>query len=194
VERVVARGLEVVVKLLDPRLVRHGRERVRRARRPLGRVLAADAVNLVELLGLRVVRLELVVGDRPRRRDAVVMAELAEVLRPQPVQRGPVELRRSADEVVHLRVERLPLLVVPRVGRDVLVVDEHVLREPVGRLARQPVAALEQEDLLSRRREVPGERSATRAGADDDHVVGVHHVLLTLGSRPAALRPVLRSR
>ena len=71
---------EVVGELLDPRLVADRRERVRRARRRLGRVLAARAVHLVELLGLRVVRLHLVVGDRPRRRDAVVVAQLAEVL------------------------------------------------------------------------------------------------------------------
>ena len=76
--------------------------------------------------------------------------ELAEVLLAQPVERRAVELRRAADEVVDLRLERLALLVVPRVRRDVAVVDEHVLREPVLRLARQPVAALEQQDPLAR--------------------------------------------
>ena len=60
---------EVVGELLDARLVGHRRERVRGARRRLGRVLAAGAVDLVELLGPRVVGLELVVADRPRRRD-----------------------------------------------------------------------------------------------------------------------------
>ena len=67
VERVVARLGEVVGELLDPRLVRDGRERVRRTGRRLGRVLAPSAVHLVELLGLRVVGLELLVLDRPRR-------------------------------------------------------------------------------------------------------------------------------
>ena len=67
VERLVAGGREVVGELLDPRLVRHGRMRIRRARRRLGRVLAARAVDVVVLLGERVVRLELVVGDRPGR-------------------------------------------------------------------------------------------------------------------------------
>ena len=149
VERVVAGRREVVGELLDARLVRDGRERIRRARRRLGRILAAGAVHLVELLGLRVVRLELVVGDRPGGRDAVVVVELAEVLLAQPVERGAVELRRAADEVVDLRLERLALRVVPGVRRDVAVVDEHVLGEPVLRLARQPVAALEQEDPLA---------------------------------------------
>ncbi len=107
VERVVAGGGEVVGELLDARLVRDRRVRVRRARRRLGRVLAAGAVHLVELLGLRVVRLQLVVGDRPGGRDAVVVAELAEVLLAQPVERRAVELRRAADEVVDLRLERL---------------------------------------------------------------------------------------
>ena len=63
-------------------------------------------VHLVELLGLRVVRLELVVGDRPGRRDAVVVAELAEILAPQPVEGGAVDLGRAADEVVDLGLER----------------------------------------------------------------------------------------
>ena len=106
VERAVAGGLEIVGELLDPGLVGDGRERVRRARRPLGRILAAGTVHLVRLLGPRVVGLELVVADRPGGRDPVVMAKLAEVLRPQPVQRGAVQLRRAADEVVHLRLER----------------------------------------------------------------------------------------
>ena len=71
---------EIVRELLDARLVRDGGERVRRARRRLGRILAARAVHLVELLGQRVVGLELVVGDRPGGRDAVVVPQLAEVL------------------------------------------------------------------------------------------------------------------
>ena len=44
-------------------------------------------------------------------------------------------------------------------------------RLPVLRLARQPVAALEQQDALAGRRQVAGERAAAGAGADDDHVV-----------------------
>ena len=150
VERVVAGGREVVGELLDPRLVRDGGMRVRRARRRLGRVLAARAVHLVELLGERVVRLQLVVGDRPGRRDAVVVLQLAEVLLAKPVERGAVELRRAADEVVDPRLEGLAARVVPGVRRDVAVVDEHVLVRPVLRLAREPVAALEQEDALAR--------------------------------------------
>ena len=174
VKRAVARRREVVGELLDPRLVRDRRERIRRARRRLGRVLSARAVHLVQLLGLRVVRLEVVVGDRPRGRDPVVVAELAEVLLAQPVERGAVEFRRAADEVVHLRLEGFAAPVEPGVRRDVAVVDEHVLGEPVLRLARQPVAPLEQQDPLARGREVARKRAAAGAGANDDDVVRVH--------------------
>jgi hypothetical protein len=80
------------------------------------------------------------------------MLELAEVVLPQAIERGAVELGRPADEVVHLRLERGALGVVPGVCRDVAVVHEDVGRRPVPRLARQPVAAFEQEDALARRR------------------------------------------
>ena len=167
-------GGEVVGELLDPRLVRDRREGIGSARRRLGRVLAARAVHLVELLGLRVVGLHLVVADRPGGRDAVVVAELAEVLLAQAVERRAVELRGAADEVVHLRLERLGRVrVVPGVRRDVAVVDEHVVHVPVLWLAREPVAALEQQDALARWGEVPDERAAAGAAADHDHVVGV---------------------
>ena len=89
-----------------------------RAGRWLGRVLAARAVHLVELLRLRVVRLHLVVADRPGRGDAVVVAQLAEVLRAQAVQRRAVELRGTADEVVHLGLEGLAVVASYQVSGD----------------------------------------------------------------------------
>ena len=174
VERREAGCLEVVRELLDPRLVRDGGMRVGHARERLRRVLAVRAVHLVQLLGARVERLELVVGDRPRRRDPVVVADLAEVLGAQPVEGCAVELRRAADEVVDLRLERRPAAVVPRVLRDVAVVDEHVLCEPVRGFARQPVAALEQEDPLAGRSKLARQRAAACARPDDDDVVGFH--------------------
>ena len=89
----------------------------------------------------------------------------------QAVQRGPVELGRAADVVVHLRLERRAVRVVPGVGRDVAAVDEHVLRQPVLRLPRQPAAALEQQDPLARRGQAADQRAAAGAAADHDHVV-----------------------
>src|SRR4029078_10433237 len=94
VERVVARSRQIVRELLDPRLVRDGRKWVWRAGVRLGRVLATCGVDLVELLGLCVVRLEVVVGDRPGRRRAVVVDQLTEILLAKAVERRAVELRR----------------------------------------------------------------------------------------------------
>ena len=102
------------------------------------------------------------------------MAQLAEVLLPQPVEGGAVELRRAADEVVDLRLKGCAVRVVPRLGRHVAVLHEHVLREPVLGLTWEPVAAFEQEDPLARRSQMPCERPAACTGADDDHVVVVH--------------------
>jgi len=175
---------ERVGELLDARLVRDRRMRVRPTGGRLGRVLAAGAVHLVELLRLRVVRLELVVGDRPRRRQPVVVPQLAEVLLAQAIQRRPVQLRGSADEVVDLRLERRAALVEPRVRRHIAVLDEHVLRQPVLRLARQPIAALEQQDALPGRGEVTCERASAGAGADDDDVVVVHCWRLLVSTAP----------
>ncbi len=174
VERVVAAGGQIVDELLDPRLVRDGRERVGPTRGRLGRILAPGAVHLVDLLGQGVVGLEVGVRDRPRGRDPVVMPELTEVLLAQAVQRRSVHLRGAAHVVVHLRLERLAVVVVPGVGGDVAVVDEDVLREPVLGLACEPVAALEQEDPLAGGGEMPGERAAAGTGPDDDHVIAVH--------------------
>ena len=81
-------------------------------------------------------------------REPVDVLQLAEVLGPQPVERGAVQLRRAADEVVHLRLERGAVGVVPRVGRDVAPVDEHRVGVPVRHLARQEVAPFEQQDPL----------------------------------------------
>ena len=171
VEGEVARRLEVVRELLDPRLVRDRRVRVRPARRWLGRVLATRATNLVQVLRERVVGLQLLVVNRPGRRDPVGVLELAEVLLAEPVERCAVELGRPADEVVDLRLKRLVLRVVPGVLRDVAVVDEDVVCRPVRRLPGEPVASLEEEDPLAGGREVPGERPASGARADDDDVV-----------------------
>ena len=149
VERVVAGLLEVVRQLLDARLVGQGREGVLGARLSLGGVLAVVAVDLVEMLGLRVVGLHVVIRDGPRGRDPVVMPELPEVLGPEPIEGRPIELRRPADRVVDARLERLVLVVVPGLLRHVPVLDEDLLRVPVLGFPGQPVAALEDQDPLA---------------------------------------------
>src|SRR3989454_7254737 len=141
------------------------------------RIAAALAVHVVELLGPRVVRLQVLVGDRPRGRDPAVMLDLPEVLAPQPEERGAVELRVAADIVVRVRVELPTVPVAPYFLGGVLALEVHGPRIPVVLLAGHVITALEDEDLLARRREGIRERAASGAGADDRDVVAGRHVL-----------------
>ena len=175
VERVVARRLEVVRELLDPRLVRERRERVRRARRRLGRVLAARAVHLVAAAR------RACSTARARRTRSATPARCrrdAGARRSPPCAGGRARLRRASSPRRRSSGSAagtvLPLVVVPGVLGHVAVVDEDVVRGPVRRLAREPVAALQQEDPLPRGGEVTGERAAAGARPDDDHVVAIH--------------------
>ena len=102
------------------------------------------------------------------------MLDLLEIALAQAEQDPAVDLGVAADEVLGVRSERDPVLVVPAFGRDVALAVEHLLRVPVLALAREVAAALEKQDVLARRREPVRERAAAGAGADDDHVVVVH--------------------
>ena len=188
VERMQPRRGEVVGELLDARLVRDRRERIRRARRRLGRVLAARAVHLVELLGLRVVRLDVLVGDRPRGETA----RRGAASRRSPARAGGTAPRRTASSRRRRSSapgrERRQIGVVPGVRRDVAAVHEHVLGQPVLRLAPQPVPALEQQDPLARRRQTVHQRAAAGAAADHDHVI-VAHALISCSRSARMIRP-----
>ncbi len=87
-------------ELRDLRLVAHQRMSIGRARGRLGGVDAMLTVHVVELLGLRVVRLEVLIAQRPGRRDATGVLDLAEVLPSQAEQRRAVELRVASDVLV----------------------------------------------------------------------------------------------
>lgn len=137
----------------------------------LGGVLAVVAVHLVEPLRPGVPGLEIVVRQRPRRRDAVDVLELLQIPRSQAVQRRAVQLGGAADVVVDLRLEGLAVGVVPGVFRDVASLGEHRVRAPVLGLAGQEVAPFQQQDALAAGRERVGQRPAARSGADHDHVV-----------------------
>src|SRR6516165_3866956 len=170
-ERAVAGLLEVFGELLDARLVGHRRIPERARARGFCWVLPRFPVHQVELLGLGIVGLEIRIGDRPRRGDAAIVPDLLEVALAQPEQDRPKELRVATHEVLLVRLERLTVLVVPDLAREVAVLSEDLAAVPVLRLARKVAAALQQEDALARRREAMGQCAAARAGADDDDVV-----------------------
>src|SRR5262249_20302475 len=109
---------------------------------------------------------------------AGVMVEVAEIFFGQPVERRAEQFCGAADEIMHLRLERAAVAVVPALGRDIAVLHEHRRRVPVLRLALEPIAALEDEDALARRREVSRERAAAGAAADDDDVEALIHMRL----------------
>src|SRR5919108_2530845 len=187
-EGLMTRPDEVVVELLDPRLVADRWVRVRPRRGRLRRVLAALPVHEVEALGLRVVGLEVFVRERPGGGDSAVVVDLAEVPLTQPEEDGAVDLRLAPDVVVLTGVERLPVLVEPRLVRLVLVADEYRAAVPVVRLAPQVIAALEDEDALAGGRQPVRERAAPGAGPDDDHVVVLGHEFLLRRERWARSR------
>jgi hypothetical protein len=132
-------------------------------------------MDVVHLLGAGVIRLQFLIGDRPGRGDAVMMAQLAEVLPAQTIERRAEHLGRPADEIMYLRLKRPAVAVVPGLGGDIAVLHEHRRRIPVLRLALEPIAALENQDALSRGRELSGERAAACAAADDDDVKALVH-------------------
>ena len=105
VERVQSQLLEVVAQLLDAGLVGHRRDGVLRAGWPSLGSSPCWPWTQVQVLGLGVVGLEVVVGDRPGRRDPAVVPELAEVLGSQAEQGRAVELGVAPDVVVDLGLE-----------------------------------------------------------------------------------------
>src|SRR6516225_8670444 len=65
VKRPEAQGGEIIAEQLHPRLVTNGRTGIWSLRRGLGWICTPPAVNVVELLRLRVIRLQVFIGDRP---------------------------------------------------------------------------------------------------------------------------------
>jgi hypothetical protein len=179
VERPPALAAPVGLQPGDRRIVGHRRIGVGRLVALLGRIDAALAVHLPMGLRFGIVGGEVSEPDRPGRRDAAGVLHLIEVALAQPHQGGAVEARVAADEVIAVGRERVAVLVPPLVLGAVAVLDEHRLRIPVLRLARQVRPALQDEDLLAGRRQSLGQRRATGAGAHDDHVeMFVHGVSL----------------
>src|SRR4026209_2275916 len=130
------------------------------------------AARVIELLGAFVVRLEVVVRDRPRGREAIGVLDLFEVLAAEPVEYAAPELRVAADAVVGIRPKRTAVFVQPLFADPVSEIFPHRFRIPVFLLARNKVAALEREYAGAGIGEGVGKRAAARAGPDDGGVGG----------------------
>src|SRR6516225_4875423 len=118
-----------------------------------GRVLAALAVDVVLMLGLIVVRLEVLIRDRPCRRDSAVMPDLSKVFLAQPEQRGAVELSVSAHVVIGVGMEVLAVTILPLFLRLIFPLKINGSGAPVVFLTRDVITPFEQQNLLSGWRE-----------------------------------------
>src|SRR5215831_17293842 len=101
--------------------------------------------------------------------------QLAEVLLPEAKQGCAKHLRGTADEVVHLWLERSAVTVVPGLGRDIVILHEDCRHIPVPGLAFEPVAALEDQDVLARGSELSRKGAAAGSASDDDDVETLVH-------------------
>ena len=170
-ERVQALGAHRSRQRGDRRLVlKRGERKVARAGR-LGGIVALFAVYLIHALGLGVERLHLGVGDRPRRRDPVLMLGLVEVLASQARQAGSVDFGVAADVVVHPGLERpAGRCVVPLLGVLVATPLEDLDRRRVGFLARKEVAPFHDQHTCAAVPDRVGEGGPAHAGTDDRDV------------------------
>src|SRR5208282_2585389 len=91
-----------------------GRPGIGRAGRRFGRIFSPVSVHLIEILGLGIVRLQIVITERPRGRDASVVAQFAEIFLAQSEQSSTVKLGVAADVVIGMRMEFVAVLVEPR--------------------------------------------------------------------------------
>src|SRR6516164_4077329 len=122
---------------------------IRRTSWRIGWVFTSLAVDVIEGLRPRVVGLEILVRDRPRRGEAAVMFHVTEVLAPQTEQRRAVEFRVAADVVVSMRMKLAAITIAPRLFRRVSPLEVDGARAPVGLLARDVAAALKEQDALA---------------------------------------------
>src|SRR5215467_13023515 len=99
------------MQMLNALLVTNCRKLVRRAGPGLRWILAAVAVYLIEMLGLRVIRLQLVVANGPGRRDTAVMANLTKVFLSQTKESSAVELCVTTNEIICMRMQFLTFTV-----------------------------------------------------------------------------------
>src|SRR5262249_12177602 len=111
VERAVSNPGEVINQLLNARLMAERRMQIGCTRRWVGRVAAAQAMHLVEMLRLGVIRFEVLVADWPGGGDAAVVLHLTEVLLAQTNEGRAIEFGVATDEVMRASVELIAVLI-----------------------------------------------------------------------------------
>jgi hypothetical protein len=182
-KRVVAEPFYIVINGLHARFAGERRKGIGFGVEWLGRVGTAEilvevAVSGEEFFGARVIRLEVDVGERPCRGDAVFVMEDAEVLGTETEEGGSVDLGLASNEVGLLRAEGLIVLVEPDVFGVVAVIEKNGRCVPVKFFLGEERTALEDENALACLCEVEGEGATAGSGSDNDGVVLIGHGVL----------------
>src|SRR5262249_46032937 len=146
------------------------RVRVGRACGRFDRIFTAVAVDVIEPLRFGVIRLYIFITDRPGRREAAVMANLAEVFFTKAEQRGTVEFRIAADVIVGMGMELFAVLVMPHLLGLVFPFEVYRAWIPVVFLSWYVAAAFKKKNPFPCRRKLMGQGAAAGAGADNDHI------------------------
>jgi hypothetical protein len=151
---------EVIAEVLYARLVADRRVWVWAACGRVGRVFAALAVDMVEMLRLKIVGFKIVIGDRPGGRDAPVVADLAEVFFAKTEEGGAVEFGIAPHIIVRVRVELFAVRVMPLLFSLIPAFEVYDARRPVLFLARDVASALDNQYAFARRGEFVSKRAA----------------------------------
>src|ERR1035438_5553440 len=123
------------------------------------------------MFGLRVVRLEVLIAQRPSRRNAAVVCDLSEIPLAEPQQSRAIHLRVAADVILNAGKKRLAVLVIPRLLGPVLRLDKDSLGVPVVFFTRQVSAPFEHQNPFAGGRQMIGERTTAGSRTYDDDVV-----------------------
>src|SRR5437764_15084883 len=105
--------------------------------------LTDSTVDMINALGFGVIRLELAVRDRPGRRSAAEMFNLAKIFFPQTEERGSIEFRVTANVIIGVRMQFCAVCVTPKLYRVVSSVRIHLHRAPIFVLTRNKGPALD---------------------------------------------------
>src|SRR5205814_8508094 len=118
---------------------------------------------MIDALGLTIIRLELIILNRPCRRDAAMVFNFAEVLFAQTEQRCAIEFGIATDVVIRMRMQLCAIDVAPKFLGVVATFHVHCARIPVLLLAPYERAAFDQENAFATRSQLVRQRPATRS-------------------------------
>src|ERR1043166_5511930 len=110
----------------------------------LGRIFTYLAMYMIEPFGLAIIRLQLIIRNRPGRRDSTVMFYLAKIFFAESEKRRAIEFSIAAHVVIGVRMKLATIGVPPKLFGIVAAPRIHFQGVPVFFFARNKWTALEQ--------------------------------------------------